>query len=585
MAHDLVIRGGDVADGLGGEPVGADVAVDGGTITAVGSVRRAGREEIDAAGLLVTPGFVDIHTHYDGQATWDASHRPVELARRDHRGDGQLRRRLRAGAPGRARPADRADGRRRGHPRRRAATKASTGRGRAFGEYLDAVERRPHDIDLCAQLPHGALRLYVMGERAARLEDATEDDAAAMRAIGDRGDAGRRDRLLDLAHAEPSHRDGRPDAVAAGAVPTSSRRSRGRGRRRARRDRADLRLLPRPRRRVRDRAPMVERLRAPAVAVARAEPSAARGVARTCWRGSRRRWPTGCRSAPRWRRGRSACCSGCSRRSTRSQFPAYRDDRGAAAGRAGAGVARPVVPRPGAGRGARGRRAGGRRTGGVGSSTTPICSRSAIRPTTSRQPRRASPRMAAARGIDPAALRSTCWPRTTGATSSSRRSPTTPTAISTPAARCWRTPTRSSAWATAGRTSGLIADASFPTYFLSHWGRDRRPRPPAGRPAGRAADEPNGTCGRTARPRRGGRGNAGRPQRHRLRPRPLRARRSWPTTCRPAASGCCRGPRLLRHRRRRAGDVSRRRADRRAARPARARRADRTGTERAMTHE
>ena len=71
MAHDLVIRGGAVADGLGAEPVDADVAVDGGTIVGVGSVSERGREEIDAAGLLVTPGFVDIHTHYDGQATWD----------------------------------------------------------------------------------------------------------------------------------------------------------------------------------------------------------------------------------------------------------------------------------------------------------------------------------------------------------------------------------------------------------------------------------------------------------------------------------------------------------------------------------
>ena len=84
MAHDLVIRGGYVADGRGGEPVAADVAVDGGTITAVGTVPGRGREEIDADGLLVTPGFVDIHTHYDGQATWDVVPHPVELARRHH---------------------------------------------------------------------------------------------------------------------------------------------------------------------------------------------------------------------------------------------------------------------------------------------------------------------------------------------------------------------------------------------------------------------------------------------------------------------------------------------------------------------
>ena len=72
MSHDLVIRGAQVADGLGGDPVTADVAIDGTTIVAVGTVPRRGREEMDAAGLLVTPGFVDIHTHYDGQATWDS---------------------------------------------------------------------------------------------------------------------------------------------------------------------------------------------------------------------------------------------------------------------------------------------------------------------------------------------------------------------------------------------------------------------------------------------------------------------------------------------------------------------------------
>ena len=72
MAHDLVIRGGHVADGRGGEPVPADVAVAAGTIAGVGTVAERGHEEIDACGMLVTPGFVDIHTHYDGQATWDS---------------------------------------------------------------------------------------------------------------------------------------------------------------------------------------------------------------------------------------------------------------------------------------------------------------------------------------------------------------------------------------------------------------------------------------------------------------------------------------------------------------------------------
>ena len=70
--HDLVIRGGLVVDGTGSAPRQADVAVDGGVITQVGTILEKGRREIDATGLLVTPGWVDIHTHYDGQVTWDS---------------------------------------------------------------------------------------------------------------------------------------------------------------------------------------------------------------------------------------------------------------------------------------------------------------------------------------------------------------------------------------------------------------------------------------------------------------------------------------------------------------------------------
>src|SRR3546814_21154801 len=69
--HDIVIRGGTVFDGTGGKPIDADVAIDGRTIVAVGKVSGQGREEIDAKGQIVTPGFVDVHTHYDGQVTWD----------------------------------------------------------------------------------------------------------------------------------------------------------------------------------------------------------------------------------------------------------------------------------------------------------------------------------------------------------------------------------------------------------------------------------------------------------------------------------------------------------------------------------
>ncbi len=182
MAHDLVIRGGEVADGLGGEPFVADVAVDAGTIVAVGDVPGRGGEEIDAAGQLVTPGFVDIHTHYDGQATWESRTAPscwhgVTTAVMGNCGVGF--------APVRPDAHDRLIELMEGVEDIPGAVlhEGIDWAWESFAEYLDALERRPHDIDLCAQLPHGALRLYVMGERAARLEEATEEDAAAMRRL------------------------------------------------------------------------------------------------------------------------------------------------------------------------------------------------------------------------------------------------------------------------------------------------------------------------------------------------------------------------------------------------------------------
>ena len=74
--YDLVVRGGTIVDGSGREPVLADVAVNGDRIVAIGTELGEGREEIDATGKFVTPGFIDIHTHYDGQATWDAEMAP-----------------------------------------------------------------------------------------------------------------------------------------------------------------------------------------------------------------------------------------------------------------------------------------------------------------------------------------------------------------------------------------------------------------------------------------------------------------------------------------------------------------------------
>ena len=181
-AFDLVIRGGTVVDGTASPPREADVGIIGDRVAAVGRVSGAGVEEIDAKGKLVTPGFVDIHTHYDAQAMWDTHMTPsswhgVTTAVMGNCGVGF--------AP--CKPAD-----------RERLIELMEGvedipgavmheglnwEWESFSEYLDALERRPRDIDVCALLPHAAMRVFVMGDRAINLENANQGDIAQMRQI------------------------------------------------------------------------------------------------------------------------------------------------------------------------------------------------------------------------------------------------------------------------------------------------------------------------------------------------------------------------------------------------------------------
>jgi N-acyl-D-amino-acid deacylase len=180
--HDLVIRNGKIVDGTGKPAFIGDVAIDGGKITSVGGKAGAGRREIDATGLLVTPGFVDIHTHYDGQVTWDpyltpsswhgvttlvmgncgVGFAPVEPGKEEFliglmEGVEDI--------PGTA------------------LAEGIKWNWESFPQYMDAIEKMPRAVDVGAQVPHGSVRAYVMGERGARNEAATPDDIAKMAAV------------------------------------------------------------------------------------------------------------------------------------------------------------------------------------------------------------------------------------------------------------------------------------------------------------------------------------------------------------------------------------------------------------------
>jgi len=176
--HDLVIRNGRILDGTGGRELHGDVAIDGDRIVAVGEVGGRGRREIDADGRLVTPGWVDIHTHYDGQVTWDPEVSPsgwhgVTTVVVGNCGVGF--------AP--ARPTERdwliqlmegvedIPG--------TALAEGMSWNWQSFPEYLDEVERMPRVLDVAAMVAHGALRAYVLGGERNN-DDATDDEIALM---------------------------------------------------------------------------------------------------------------------------------------------------------------------------------------------------------------------------------------------------------------------------------------------------------------------------------------------------------------------------------------------------------------------
>jgi N-acyl-D-aspartate/D-glutamate deacylase len=181
--HDLIIRGGTIVDGSGAPRFTGDIAITGEQIVAVGNIQGPAKKEIDATGMVVTPGWVDVHTHYDGQATWDpilapSSWHGVTTVVMGNCGVGF--------AP--VRPGDQdylielmegvedIPG--------AALAEGIDWQWESFPEYLDALETKKRTIDVATQVPHGAIRAYVMGERCNSQNDIpTDDELAKMQAL------------------------------------------------------------------------------------------------------------------------------------------------------------------------------------------------------------------------------------------------------------------------------------------------------------------------------------------------------------------------------------------------------------------
>jgi len=178
--YDLKIKGGTIVDGTGAPRYSGDVGIVDGTIVAVGAAPDVARRELDADGALVTPGFVDIHTHYDGQMSWDADIAPSSLHGVTtcvmgncgvgfapvHEADRGALIELMEGVediPGTA------------------LSEGITWDWQTFPEYMDALDRLPHAVDFLAQVPHDALRVFAMRDRAVAEKEATDDDIRLMR--------------------------------------------------------------------------------------------------------------------------------------------------------------------------------------------------------------------------------------------------------------------------------------------------------------------------------------------------------------------------------------------------------------------
>ena len=196
--HDLLIKGGKIVDGSGSQPFVGDLAIDAGKITAVGKIDDSAKRTIDADGQLVTPGWVDMHTHYDGQVTWDPYLSPSSW----HGCTTVIMGNCGVGfAP--VRPTD-----------HRALMKLMEGvedipeialdeglkwNWETFPDFLDAIEGMPRVLDVGIQIAHGPVRVYVMGERGAKNEASTAEDIAEMRKNCQRGIESGRTRVFNFA--------------------------------------------------------------------------------------------------------------------------------------------------------------------------------------------------------------------------------------------------------------------------------------------------------------------------------------------------------------------------------------------------